>query len=111
MASETLSVNLPGLSAWVDAPDPRIILKNQDPALYAAIEAERKRQNDGLELIASENYVSAAVLGALGSVLTNNYAEGYPGHRYYGGCQCVDIAENLAIERAKQLFGADHANV
>ncbi len=72
---------------------------------------ERKRQNEGLELIASENYVSAAVLGALGSVLTNKYAEGYPGHRYYGGCQSVDIAENLAIERAKQLFGADHANV
>jgi len=92
-------------------PDPRHFLRDHDPELYAAIEAERRRQHDGLELIASENYVSPAVLAAMGSVLTNKYAEGYPGHRYYGGCQYVDIAENLAIERAKQLFGADHANV
>lgn len=96
---------------WKEAPDPRQILHAQDPELFEAIEAERRRQNDGIEMIASENYVSPAVLAALGSVLTNKYAEGYPGHRYYGGCQCVDIAENLAIERAKKLFGADHANV
>ena len=96
---------------WEAAPDPRQILHAQDPDLFDAIEAERRRQNDGIEMIASENYVSPAVLAALGSVLTNKYAEGYPGHRYYGGCHAVDIAENLAIERAKQLFGADHANV
>ncbi len=96
---------------WVAAPDPRRVLHDQDIELFEAIEAERRRQNEGIEMIASENYVSAAVLAALGSVLTNKYAEGYPGHRYYGGCQCVDIAENLAIERAKQLFGAEHANV
>ncbi len=98
-------------NAWDAAPDPRKLLHAQDPELYEAIEAERQRQNDGIEMIASENYVSPAVLAALGSVLTNKYAEGYPGHRYYGGCQCVDVAENLAIERAKRLFGADHANV
>ena len=100
-----------GLVDWDLAPDPRRILHEQDPELYEAIEAERRRQNDGIEMIASENYVSPAVLAALGSVLTNKYAEGYPGHRYYGGCQCVDIAENLAIERVKTLFGAEHANV
>jgi glycine hydroxymethyltransferase len=99
------------LTAWDQAIDPRYILHQQDPELYEAIEAERLRQQDGIELIASENYVSPAVLAALGSVLTNKYAEGYPGRRYYGGCQAVDIAENLAIERAKKLFGADHANV
>ena len=88
-----------------------MILHQQDPELYEAIEAERMRQQEGIELIASENYVSAAVLAALGSVLTNKYAEGYSGRRYYGGCQYVDVAENLAIERAKKLFGADHANV
>ena len=98
-------------SAWEKAPDPRIILHDQDPELFEAIEAERRRQNEDIEMIATENYVSAAVVAALGSVLTNKYAEGYPGHRYYGGCQCVDIAENLAIERAKKLFGAEHANV
>src|SRR3954447_19041015 len=86
-------------------------LKKQDNALSDMIERENRRQHEGLELIASENYVSAAVLEAQGSVLTNKYAEGYPGKRYYGGCEYVDIAENLAIERAKQLFGADHANV
>jgi glycine hydroxymethyltransferase len=99
------------LTAWDQAVDPRQVLHKQDPELYEAIEAERLRQQDGIELIASENYVSPAVLAALGSVLTNKYAEGYPGRRYYGGCQAVDIAENLAIERAKKLFGADHANV
>ena len=82
-----------------------------DPELYAAIEAEQRRQRDKLELIASENYTSNAVLEAVGSVLTNKYAEGYPGKRYYGGCEFVDIAENLARDRAKKLFGADHVNV
>lgn len=97
--------------AWEAVPDPRRNLYEQDFELFKAIEAERRRQKEGIEMIASENYVSPAVLAALGSVLTNKYAEGYPGHRYYGGCQCVDIAENLAIERAKKLFGAEHANV
>lgn len=82
-----------------------------DPELYAAIQAEIGRQRDKLELIASENYTSKAVMEAVGSVLTNKYAEGYPGKRYYGGCEFVDIAENLARDRAKALFGADHANV
>lgn len=96
---------------WEATPDPRKALLEQDPELFEAIDAERRRQQDGIEMIASENYVSPAVLAALGSVLTNKYAEGYPGHRYYGGCQFVDVAENLAIERAKKLFGAEHANV
>ena len=82
-----------------------------DPELAAAIAAERQRQEDHVELIASENYASPRVLEAQGSVLTNKYAEGYPGKRYYGGCEFVDIAERLAIERARQLFGADYANV
>jgi glycine hydroxymethyltransferase len=82
-----------------------------DPEIAAALRDERHRQNSGLELIASENFVSQAVLEAAGSVLTNKYAEGYPGKRYYGGCEFVDVAESLAIARAKQLFGADHANV
>ncbi|MFN8470258.1 MAG: serine hydroxymethyltransferase [Caldilineaceae bacterium] len=99
------------LPAWTDMPDPRRLLAESDPQVFEAIELERRRQSEGVELIASENYVSAPVLAALGSVLTNKYAEGYPGRRYYGGCEFVDIAENIAIERAKQLFGADHANV
>jgi glycine hydroxymethyltransferase len=82
-----------------------------DPDIAGAIHDELHRQNSGLELIASENFVSQAVLQAAGSVMTNKYAEGYPGKRYYGGCEFVDVAETLAIERAKQLFGADHANV
>ncbi|TAK19281.1 MAG: serine hydroxymethyltransferase [Acidobacteria bacterium] len=86
-------------------------LKNADPDIYNAIRHELDRQEEGLELIASENFVSPAVLEAAGSVMTNKYAEGYPGKRYYGGCEFVDVAETLAIERAKQLFGADHANV
>ncbi len=86
-------------------------LREVDPEIYAAIEQEQGRQHDKIELIASENYVSRAVLQAMGSVLTNKYAEGYPGHRYYGGCEYVDIAEQLAIDRAKALFGAEHANV
>ncbi|MCU0233837.1 MAG: serine hydroxymethyltransferase, partial [Thermoanaerobaculales bacterium] len=82
-----------------------------DPEVAAALESERRRQNEGLELIASENFVSPAVLAAMGSVMTNKYAEGYPDKRYYGGCQFVDVAEELARERAKALFGAEHANV
>ena len=86
-------------------------LETRDPEIFAAIRAELGRQRDEIELIASENIVSAAVLEAQGSVLTNKYAEGYPGKRYYGGCQFVDIAETLAIERAKQLFDCGYANV
>jgi len=87
------------------------ILKKTDPKIFKAILNETKRQENGLELIASENYVSEPVLEAQGSVLTNKYAEGYPGKRYYGGCQYVDDAEQLAIDRAKRLFGAEHVNV
>lgn len=87
------------------------IVQAVDPELAAALVGEMRRQNDHLELIASENFVSAAVREAQGSVLTNKYAEGYPGRRYYGGCQFVDVAERLAIERAKKLFGAEHVNV
>jgi len=87
------------------------VLQSSDPTLWQSIQLERTRQRDGLELIASENYTSAAVLEAAGTVLTNKYAEGYPGRRYYGGCEFVDQVETLAIERAKTLFGAQHANV
>ena len=83
----------------------------EDPDLWAAIAAEMDRQQDGLEMIASENYTSPAIMQAVGSVLTNKYAEGYPGRRYYGGCEHVDVVEDLARDRAKQLFGAEHANV
>jgi glycine hydroxymethyltransferase len=86
-------------------------LSSRDPELFGAIQDELGRQRDEIELIASENIVSAAVMEAQGSVLTNKYAEGYPGRRYYGGCQYVDVAENLAIDRAKQLFGCEFANV
>jgi glycine hydroxymethyltransferase len=86
-------------------------LKNADPAVWQAIADEARRQQDGLEMIASENYTSAAVMAAQGSVLTNKYAEGLPGKRYYGGCEYVDVVERLAIERLLQLFGADRANV
>lgn len=89
----------------------RRTLADTDPAIAGVVGHETMRQNAGLELIASENFVSAAVLEAAGSVLTNKYAEGYPGRRYYGGCEFVDVAESLAIERAVALFGADHANV
>jgi len=82
-----------------------------DPELWQAVQAELRRQEDHIELIASENYVSPAVLEAQGSVLTNKYAEGYPGKRYYGGCEYVDIVETLAIERTKTLFGAEYVNV
>ena len=84
---------------------------SQDSQVWSAVQAEMQRQQDGLEMIASENYTSPAVMEAVGSVLTNKYAEGYPGRRYYGGCEHVDAIEELAIERAKQLFGAEHANV
>ncbi|HWR06838.1 serine hydroxymethyltransferase [Sporomusa sp.] len=87
------------------------ILAGVDPEVAGAIDLERKRQQNKLELIASENFVSKAVMEAQGSVLTNKYAEGYPGHRYYGGCEYVDIVEQLAIDRAKELFGAEHVNV
>ncbi len=87
------------------------LIEAQDPELFAAIAGEERRQRQNLELIASENYSSKAVREAMGSVMTDKYAEGYPGKRYYGGCEFVDIAENLAIERLKKLFGADHANV
>jgi glycine hydroxymethyltransferase len=86
-------------------------LSDFDPEIYAAIKSEEQRQSTGLELIASENFTYRAVLEATGSVFTNKYAEGYPGRRYYGGCEFVDIVENLAIERAKKLFGAEHVNV
>jgi len=86
-------------------------LAQADPDIAAAIRNETRRQEEGLELIASENFVSTAVLEAAGSVMTNKYAEGYPGKRYYGGCEFVDVAETLAIARAKELFGADHVNV
>lgn len=84
---------------------------NADQEVARAMEDELKRQQDHIELIASENFVSLAVMAAMGSHLTNKYAEGYPGRRYYGGCEFVDVVENIAIERAKKLFGAEHANV
>src|SRR5512136_550587 len=86
-------------------------VERADPDVASAIADERKRQQRQIELIASENYVSRAVLEAQGSVLTNKYAEGYPGHRYYGGCHYVDVVEQLAIDRVQALFGAEHANV
>jgi glycine hydroxymethyltransferase len=95
----------------IDTPSRWRSLAETDPEIARTIAQEVHRQNSGLELIASENFVSHAVLEAAGSVLTNKYAEGYPGRRYYGGCEFVDIAESLAISRAKELFGADHANV
>lgn len=86
-------------------------IKKQDPVLANAIEAEVQRQRNNIELIASENFVSDAVMEAIGTPLTNKYAEGYPGKRYYGGCECVDVVEDLARDRAKQIFGAEYANV
>jgi glycine hydroxymethyltransferase len=93
-------------SNWMSRP-----LSETDPQIAAALEDEARRQHEGLELIASENFVSEAVLEAMGSVFTNKYAEGYPGKRYYGGCEYADVVENLARDRAKQLFAAEHANV
>src|SRR5690625_7039059 len=86
-------------------------LQQSDQEIFDSIQAEKTRQQENIELIASENFVSEAVMEAMGSVLTNKYAEGYPGRRYYGGCEHVDIAEDLARDRAKKLFGADHVNV
>ncbi len=99
-----MSVDTPNLTRWQ-------ALADADPTIARAIVSERQRQNEGLELIASENSVSRAVLEAVGSVMTNKYAEGYPGKRYYGGCEFVDLVEQAAIDRAKRLFGAEHANV
>src|SRR6516164_8765254 len=90
---------------------PMDVLRQADPDVWQAISHERRRQQDGLEMIASENYTSPAVLAAQGSVLTNKYAEGYPGKRYYGGCEFVDVVERLAIERATKLFGSERVNV
>src|SRR5215831_10163843 len=87
------------------------VLKAADPEIWQAIQDERRRQQQGLEMIASENYASPAVLAAQGSVLTNKYAEGYPGRRYYGGCEFVDVAERLALDRLLKIFGAQRANV
>ena len=86
-------------------------LRKKDPEIMEIIEMETNRQREHLELIASENFVTPQVMEAMGSQLTNKYAEGYPGKRYYGGCEFVDMAENIAIERLKKLFGAEHANV
>src|ERR1700760_2976602 len=86
-------------------------LEASDPLIYQQIQNEINRQHEGLEMIASENFVSRAVLEAAGTVFTNKYAEGYPGKRYYGGCEFADVVENLARDRAKQIFGAEHANV
>ena len=87
------------------------LIKDYDPQLYSAIMKEKERQDINIELIASENFVTETVLEAMGSHLTNKYAEGYPGKRYYGGCEYVDIVENLARDRAKKLFNAEHVNV
>ena len=87
------------------------LIKRVDEELYESMELELKRQRNNIELIASENIVSPAVMAAMGTHFTNKYAEGYPGKRYYGGCQFVDVAEELARERAKKVFGAEHANV
>ena len=86
-------------------------IANVDPEIWAAIQAENRRQEEHIELIASENYTSPAVMAAQGSQLTNKYAEGYPGKRYYGGCEYVDVVEQMAIDRLKELFGAQYANV
>ena len=96
--------------SWDRCP-PGKALREADPEIARLIEREIERQSDGIELIASENFVSPAVLEAMGSPLTNKYAEGLPGKRYYGGCEVVDTVEQLAIDRVKQLFGAEHANV
>ena len=99
--TDSLTMNQPG----------NLSLEQVDPAIFQAIQNERKRQLENIELIASENFTSRAVMEAQGSVLTNKYAEGYPGRRWYGGCEYVDVAEQLAIDRPKQLFGAEHVNV
>src|SRR6202050_3680351 len=114
-ASTSFRYNSPPICAQSKAPPPMfrssMNIESFDPQLAQALANERQRQEDHVELIASENYTSPRVLEAQGSVLTNKYAEGYPGKRYYGGCEFVDVVEQLAIDRAKQLFGADFANV
>ncbi|MGH3495683.1 MAG: serine hydroxymethyltransferase, partial [Sciscionella sp.] len=101
---------MPSWTGWTHRP-PGDALRQTDPAIAQVIEDEIRREGDGLELIASENFVSPAVMEAMGSPLTNKYAEGYPGKRYYGGCEYVDVVETIAIERVKKLFGASFANV
>ena len=96
---------------YADMMDTIGFVEQRDPEVGAAMRRELERQKRNIELIASENIVSPAVMAAMGSVLTNKYAEGYPAHRYYGGCQCVDVVEEIARQRACQLFGAEHANV
>src|SRR3954468_8194368 len=91
--------------------DRNILIQQTDPELWTAIQAENRRQEEHIELIASENYASPAVMAAQGTQLTNKYAEGYPGRRYYGGCENVDVSEQLAIDRGKETFGPGHANV
>lgn len=109
--SARLAAGERGAAMFSDYLDTIAFVSKYDPQVGEAMEAELKRQRRNLELIASENIVSPAVMAAMGSVLTNKYAEGYPGRRYYGGCECVDVVENIAIERAKELFGAEAANV
>lgn len=96
---------------YADLMDTIGFVSKADPTVGAAMADELHRQQRNIELIASENFVSPAVMAAMGSVLTNKYAEGYPAKRYYGGCECVDVVENIAIDRAKELFGAEYANV
>src|SRR5205085_7537699 len=109
IASRTAGAGLRGLPTMFDFSQSTIA--NTDADVWAAIQAENRRQEDHIELIASENYASPAVMAAQGTQLTNKYAEGYPGKRYYGGCENVDVVEQLAIDRVKQLFGAPAANV
>lgn len=109
--SARLAAGERGAEMFSDYLDTIAFVSKYDPQVGEAMQAELKRQRRNLELIASENIVSPAVMAAMGSVLTNKYAEGYPGRRYYGGCECVDVVENIAIERAKELFGAEAANV
>ncbi len=111
MVTSEPAAGLAGLRSGLVRPATGLPLAAADPEIHAAIVAEARRQQETIELIASENYVSRAVLEAQGSILTDKYAEGYPGHRYYGGCQYVDAIERLAMERARALFGAEHANV
>src|SRR5579872_1104296 len=101
---------MPDWSNWTTT-RPMSAVRLTDPDIARAIEDETRRQGEGLELIASENFVSPAVMQAMGSVMTNKYAEGYPGKRYYGGCEFVDVVENIARDRVKKLFGAEYANV
>jgi glycine hydroxymethyltransferase len=109
--ADNIGLCLPSHTFFAMRPNAMNFIAEEDPAVWEAISSEIDRQEDGLELIASENYTSPAVMQAVGSVLTNKYAEGYPGRRYYGGCEYVDVVEDLARDRAKLLFGAQHVNV